>query len=91
MRSERARGLLSILWADRFHLLDALCDQSCWENRGLAVSIIHGCSNCRQVIARVLAQAMAEDLAGQNGDGDGKIWPEESLEYAGVVWELSSP
>ena len=45
--------------ADRFHLVDALFDTDCWENRGLAASMIRGCKKCRQAVARILVELQA--------------------------------
>ena len=42
--------------ADRFHLVDALLDHDCWENRGLAASMIRGCKKCRQAVAGILVE-----------------------------------
>jgi hypothetical protein len=54
---------------DRFHLLDALCDPECWENRGLAVVILRGCQECRQLVGGVLAEAWKAMAVEANGTG----------------------
>lgn len=58
--------------ADRFHLLDALCDPDCWENRGLAVSILRGCRTCRQAVGKVLAEAQASMAVASRTNGHGR-------------------
>lgn len=57
--------------ADRFHVLDALCDPDCWENRGLAVSILGGCRTCRQAVGTVLAEAQAGLTVASRTNGHG--------------------
>ena len=43
--------------ADRFHLVDALFDRDCWENRGLAVTILRGCPICAAAVAEAIQEA----------------------------------
>ncbi len=58
--------------ADRFRVLDALCDTQCWENRGLAVSILRGCGECRQAVGKVLAEAQASIAVAGRTNGHGR-------------------
>ena len=53
--------------ADMFHLVDALFDPDCWENRGLAASIIRGCKRCRRAVARIVVETQTDVAA--RGDG----------------------
>ena len=56
--------------ADRFHLLDALFDQNCWENRGLATNIIESCLTCRHELIGIVARA--GHIFAHNGTKTGK-------------------
>ncbi|MBI4312799.1 MAG: hypothetical protein HY681_13615 [Chloroflexi bacterium] len=49
---------------DRFHLLDALMDRTCWENRGLAASLIRGCPTCREEVSDILGASRAPLVVG---------------------------
>ena len=50
---------------DRFHLLDALLDTGCWENRALAISLVRGCRTCHQEVAAMVAEARVSTAAGR--------------------------
>ena len=52
---------------DRFHLLDALCDPDCWENRAMAMSLIRGCQTCREQVSAAMAQAGVAPAKSRNG------------------------
>jgi hypothetical protein len=56
--------------ADRFHVLDALCDTKCWQNRGMAIAILRGCDECKRTVKEALSRVRDGLLPSRSVDGD---------------------